>query len=81
MRAKIGSSFGTRWRPRVRFRKGRSGLWWLKGRAYRTRRAAFRAARRLRDETGGYHAVLRLPPRPGRKLPEFYVAVRREKAA
>ena len=45
---RLPSSYGHRRRPRVRLRKGRRGLFLTLG-TRRTKRAAFRAARKLRD--------------------------------
>jgi hypothetical protein len=80
-RARIGeSSFGLRRFPRVRLRKGRPG-WWVvvSPREFRTKRAAFRWARRRRDVDGERRplVVFSIDPAPGRKLDAWVVACRR----
>ncbi len=46
---RLGSSYGKRRHPRVRLRKGRRGIFLVLGQRM-TKRAAFRAARKMRDE-------------------------------
>ena len=84
--ARVGSSWGTRRAPRVRRRKGtRPGYWRILSGPWRTKRKAFREARRLRDEPKLQElpvttpmVVVKLAPRPGRKLPEWWVYTRRK---
>jgi hypothetical protein len=89
MASKLGGSFGQRVLPKIRFRKGRIGWWHLVRGPHRTRRAAFRWARKIRDGQvlndrarrlkGSTLVVLRLEPKPGNKCPEFWIAKRRKK--
>lgn len=82
MRSKLGRSYGRRRKPRVRRVKGRAGMFQCVTEDKRTDRAAFRAARQLRDQGGEKRPlkVLKKARPPKRKIAPRCAAVRRKKA-
>jgi hypothetical protein len=60
--------------PRIRYVAGRAGAHVIVSGPHRTRRAAFREARKFRELSGGKFVVMSKPPLPGRKLPRWFVA-------
>lgn len=88
MEYKIGRPHYRR-QPRIVERKGRKGFFQIASREFRTKRAAFRFARKLRDGRvinqkelkGSALVVVRIPSPPGRRTESWVVMTRERRQA